>query len=301
MEMKGIAVYGNLRQEGHLRDINRFLRLLAAKVERVWVQKEFCEYLDAKNMGIRVLIPTEDFPADAEALVSIGGDGTFLHAAEWLGGREVPVIGINTGHLGFLASFSLDESDRLVEMLYRRECDVERRTVLYMRCDAAPEGYWPFALNELAVVKRLSSQLLTVRAYIDDHYLADYLADGLVLSTATGSTAYNMSVGGPILEPTLDSMIISPIAPHSLSMRPLVISGDSEVRLEVFSRVGECSVALDGRSFSLPCVDKESGGKAPSPLVISRSPFTVNVIRRPGADFGAILRDKLYWAVAPVR
>lgn len=286
--MRKIAIYGNRHQEGYFPLLQRFFESLSNRDFEVSVAARFCKYL-LKN-GVNVpeeMHSDENLPAGVECVISIGGDGTFLKAAQWVGDREIPILGINTGHLGFLASYSLEEMDELMDVVAYDKGQIERRSVLEVECSAMPEGFWHYALNEVAVLRGETASMVTVHAEVDGYFLADYMADGLVVATPTGSTAYNLSAGGPILMPTLECAVLSPIAPHSLTMRPLVVDRDSEIRLTTSSRV-ECSrVSLDGRYFMMAC-DKDE-------LRIRKAKFSVMVLRRPNASFARLLRNKLLW------
>lgn len=233
------------------------------------------------------IVVAEELPDDAECVVSIGGDGTFLRTAQWVGKREVPILGINTGHLGFLASYSLDQMEELMDVVADNTATYERRMVLQVSCASMPEDFWPYALNEVSLLRGETASMVTVHAEVNGHFLADYMADGLVVATPTGSTAYNLSVGGPIMEPTLQCLVLSPIAPHSLTMRPLVIDGGSVVTLHADSRIDNSRVSLDGRYYNIP-----SDGSA---LEIRKADFEVVVMRRPNSQFARLLRNKLLW------
>lgn len=284
--MKRLAVFGNNHQEGYLPLLKDFLWSLASREFEVSLSECFCRYLSANGVNIPDNMHVVScLPEDTECVISIGGDGTFLRAAQWVGNREIPILGINTGHLGFLASYSLDEMDELMDVLAADEAEVERRSVLEIDCAAMPDDFWPYALNEVAVLRGETASMVTVRAEVDGYFLADYMADGLVVATPTGSTAYNLSVGGPILMPTLECAVLSPIAPHSLTMRPLVVDGDSEIRLTTSSRVEYSRVSLDGRYFMMAC-DRDE-------LRIRKASFSVMVLRRPDASFVRVLRNKL--------
>lgn len=286
--MKNLAIYGNRHQERFLPLLAKFFTSLSERGFVVNIHKRFAEYLlDADVSLPQNFLFTEAIPEDAECVISIGGDGTFLRAAQWVGSRELPILGINTGHLGFLASYSLDETDELTDVIISGAGVVERRMVLEVECDALPPDFAPYALNEVAVLRGETASMVTVHAEVDGFFLADYLADGLVVATPTGSTAYNLSAGGPILAPTLDCAVLSPIAPHSLTMRPLVVSGNSEIRLTTSSRVKYVRVSLDGRYFMMECGRDE--------LKIHRADFCVMVLRRPDANFAGLLRNKLLW------
>lgn len=284
--MKKLAIYGNNYQGSHIGELRDFFARLPEYGFRLFIESEFFNYLRAEGIFSGKAEEVRDFPEEAECLLSIGGDGTFLHAAEWVGARRCPILGLNTGHLGFLASYSLDETEELMEVVRDDRGRVEKRTLLKVESEAVPADFWPYALNEVAVQRGESASMLNVHARIDSLHLADYMGDGLVIATPTGSTAYNLSVGGPILYPNMHSLILSPIAPHSLTMRPLVVPGDSMISLSVSSR-GDCArISLDGRSFPLPC-DTE--------LTLREAPFHIYVLRRPDANFPRLIRNKLGW------
>ncbi len=282
-----VAIYGNRRQERFLHRLQDFFVTLKRRGLEAYVDSDFAAYLSECGVATPGAHSVDEFPDGVTVVISIGGDGTFLRAAQWTADRETPILGINTGHLGFLASYSLDEVDELARVIVARIGVAEKRMLLKVSGEDMPEGMWPYVLNEVAVVKGDTMSMVDVKAYIDDYFVADYLADGLVISTPTGSTAYNLSAGGPILEPTLHNMILQPIAPHSLTLRPLVIGAGSKVCLHISSRGAECHVGLDGRTFSLP----GSGAK----LMVERAPFCINVLRRQNTDFATILRKKLLW------
>ena len=283
-----IAIYGNKRQERYLGELGGFFSMLAQNGMESMVSREFAGYLESHGVSLPGAVVVDECPDDAEAVISIGGDGTFLRAAQWQGSREIPILGINTGHLGFLASYSLEEAPILVHLLAERAWETESRMVLKVEGDGVPDDFWPYVLNELSVVKGDTTHMVNVRTEVDGYFLADYQADGLIVATPTGSTAYNLSAGGPILQPTLKNMILSPIAPHSLTVRPLVIGADTRVDLRITGRGEECHVGADGRIFAIPC----NGSR----LTVTRAPFCVKVLRRPDTDFATVLRKKLLWA-----
>ncbi len=286
--MRNIAIYGNRYQDGYFGLLREFFAALEKRDFRVSVAEDFACYLSENGIDLSGSMNTAAcLPEDTECVISIGGDGTFLGAAEWVGDREIPILGINTGHLGFLASYSLEETEELVDVVAGDKGVIEKRALLEIRCEAMPEGFWPYALNEVAVLRGETASTVTVHAEVDGYFLADYMADGLVVATPTGSTAYNLSAGGPILMPTLECSVISPIAPHSLTMRPLVVGGDSEIRLTTSSRVEYSRVSLDGRYFMMACGRDE--------LRIRKAGFSVKVLRRPDASFSRLLRNKLLW------
>ncbi|MCM1369907.1 MAG: NAD(+)/NADH kinase [Candidatus Amulumruptor caecigallinarius] len=286
MKYKNLAIYGNDSQGSHLAEIGDIFSLLKEIGGSVSVERAFASYLKDKNLLPEEFVITDSIGNNIDAVLSIGGDGTFLRAAEWVGAAEKPVLGINTGHLGYLAGFSADRLAELAEALSGGG-KLTRRMMLEIEGDCVPRGFVATALNEVVVTKGDTVQMVCVRAYADDFFVAEYMADGLVVSTPTGSTAYNMSVGGPILEPSIEGIILSPIAPHSLTMRPLVVGADSRIRLEISSRGKECHIALDGRLFPVSA--------AGSQIVVRRSSLHVNVVFPQGTDFAGVLRKKLLW------
>lgn len=283
-----IAIYGSRRQDSYLQEFARLFSFMRKKGFVVNVHPKLYTYLRDKHVEMIDVECTAWVSEDTDLVVSIGGDGTFLRAARWVGRREIPILGVNTGHLGFLASCALDEVEEMIENICRGEIIVERRMLLQVQSRDLPANAWPFALNDVALLKEESASMISVQARMNGNYLADYKADGLVVSTPTGSTAYNLSAGGPILEPTIDCIALVAVAPHSLTVRPLVIGGDSELQLTVQSRTEEFRISLDGQSYPLPV------GEC---VWIKRADFSTLLVRRKDSNFATILRDKLNWNI----
>lgn len=287
--MKKISIFGSANQEGFLEGVSTLITVLKDEGYVVEIESAFRDYLAQSGISVEGTLKSENLSADAFMVISIGGDGTFLRAAEWAGSSEIPIMGINTGHLGYLAGFKLDELPEILQTLSVGG-EVTWRMQLEIDGYCVPDGFLRTALNEIAVSKGDTVHMVNVKANIDGYYLADYLCDGLVISTPTGSTAYNLSAGGPILQPTLDGIVLSPVAPHSLAMRPLVIDAGSVIELEVSSRGKECHIALDGRLFSVPA----SGSK----ISVRKAPYRVGVVMPKGKDFSSVLRNKLLWGTS---
>ena len=213
--------------------------------------REFYEFLtDDLKISIRHAGVFDGNNFEADMILSIGGDGTFLKAASRVGKKNIPILGINTGRLGFLADISPEEMEETFDEIYNNHYKVEERSVLQLRCDDERLMQSPYALNEIAVLKRDSSSMISIHAAINGAPLTTYQADGLVISTPTGSTAYSLSVGGPVIVPHSKTIAITPVAPHSLNVRPIVICDDWEITLDVESRSHNFLVAIDGRSES---------------------------------------------------
>jgi len=284
--MKLVSLYGNTYQRGALSELRAFIGLLHGSGIEAEVERSFYIWLGHEGIDMSSCTAVEHPTPTASAIISAGGDGTLLKAARWAGCSEIPVAGINTGHLGFLTSWQLSDAPALVKAIAEDDFDVEVRSVLRIHCGALPSGVWPYALNEVSLLKENSGSMITVRTCVDGSYLTDYTADGLLIATPSGSTAYNLSAGGPILQPTVPALVLTPIAPHTLTMRPLVISDNSHVTTLTESRTGSFLLSVDGEAMSLP-----SGTR----VDVSKADFYVKIVRRTGAGFAAALREKLLW------
>ena len=290
-----IAVFGKRRQNAEdLPRIAALMEILSGKGIFVSVQRHFYEAM-TRDLGVPMeaddVFEADEFSADAA--ISIGGDGTFLRTARWVGPKEIPIIGFNTGHLGFLAEESLADAPATVDNLLAGNFFIESRSLLEVK--ASGENLrqsisgWAYALNEVAILRHDSASMITVHTFLDDIEVASYQGDGLIISTPTGSTAYNLSVGGPIIQPTAPCWALSPVAPHALTMRPLVVSDSHVITTRVDSRADTYRVNLDGRQLVLP-IDVS--------LHIRRAPFAIKVIHMDGHTFVDTLSSKLRWGIS---
>lgn len=225
---------------------------------------------------------------DVDIVLSIGGDGTFLRTADVVGTSNIPILGINTGRLGFLADINVDDLNKAIDELLSKDYIVEERSILKVSYNNRNTEHTLFALNEAAILKQDTSSMLTLHTYIDDDFLTSYEADGLIVATPTGSTAYSLSVGGPILMPKSSSIVLSPIAPHNLTSRPLVVNQDVKIKIRTESRSNTFLVSTDGNSNVL---------ETPTEITITKADYTLKVIKRKGHTFYETLRDKLLWGV----
>lgn len=223
---------------------------------------------------------------DVDYVISLGGDGTFLKAAGRVGAKQIPIIGVNMGRLGFLANVNPGDIRATLDEVFAGQAEIEERAVIQLEADGGPLEGCPYALNDIAILKRDNAAMISIRASVNGEYLVTYLADGLVISTPTGSTAYSLSVGGPIIVPQSGILSMTPVAPHSLNIRPIVISDDSEIRLEVESRSHNFLAAVDGRSEKL---------REGVTLTIRKAPHKVRIVKRSGQRFFSTLREKLMW------
>ena len=286
-----IAIYGSRRQYGAFKYVEAFLDILRQRGDKIVMHRKLYMHLfDEIPAALTGIEAVNESPTPAADLaVSLGGDGTFLRTALWLNGAHTPIVGVNTGHLGYLTALTVDKLHGLPEMIASDRLRIESRTILQVLSPELPREVGQYALNEVAVLKEESASMIEVAVSLGSMPLAEYRADGLVTCTSTGSTAYNLSVGGPIVEPTLDVCVLSPIAAHTLSMRPLVVSPDAPITIVPSGRARHIRIALDGRSVQL-----DNG----TPIVVGRAPFKILVMQLADHTFADTLRQKLHWGEA---
>ena len=223
---------------------------------------------------------------DVDYLFSIGGDGTLLKTVTFVRDSGIPILGINTGRLGFLTSIATEEVDSAIDAVMSGDFDLDTRTLLSLKTENNLFGDINYALNEITLQKTDTSSMITIQVYLDDQFLNSYWADGLIISTPTGSTAYSLSCNGPIILPGSGNIIINPIAPHNLNVRPVVIPDAAELTLKIGGRTDNFLVALDSRSLSVPLSAE---------LKIKKADHQINLIRLKSYDFLNTLRTKLIW------
>ena len=281
------ALFGNTYQAKKSAHIIRLLSILKQYNSEVYINREFYHFLvDEQKMDIQAAGVFEGNDFEAEMVLSMGGDGTFLKAASHVGNKNIPILGINTGRLGFLADVSPEEMEDTFKDIYNHNYKVEDRSVLQVYSGGQPLKGYPCGLNEIAILKRDSSSMITIHTSINGAYLTTYQADGLVIATPTGSTAYSLSVGGPVIVPHSKTIAITPVAPHSLNVRPIVINDDWEITLDVESRSHNYLIAIDGRSETC---------REGTRLTIRKADYSIKVVKRPNHVFFHTLRDKMMW------
>lgn len=281
------ALFGNTHQAHKCAAVRQFFAVAQEQHAEIAIHEQF--YLFLRD-HIKIDIPECELINDnnftADFVVCMGGDGTFLDVASKVGDKEIPIVGINTGRLGFLANFSPEHIGATIADIYAGNYNTERHSVLNISCDEQALSGYPYALNEIAILKHDISSMITIHTDINGEYLTTYQADGLIIGTPTGSTAYSLSVGGPIIVPQSDTISLTPVAPHSLNMRPIVLCDNSEITLRVESRSHSFLISLDGRSQSYP--DNIH-------LRIRKAPYAVNVVTHHGQSFFSTLRKKMMW------
>ena len=286
-----VAVFGSVHKKGFADACRELIAALADKEVEMSFETGVAEFLEAN--GVEMPGSSERIAVggdwQADMAFSLGGDGTFLKTADAVGAREIPILGINLGHLGFMVDVRGDEITSAIDEVFRNGFQTEARSVLCLerRVDGGTEWIGN-ALNEVALLKVESSSMIKVHTVVDGEYLCTYRADGLIVATPTGSTGYSMSVGSSILAPQNKSLILAPVAPHSLNQRPVVIPDDWNIALEVESRNDSFLVSLDGRSREMSVNER---------LVITKAPYSILVAKRRGHTYFQTLRDKLMWGV----
>ncbi|GAB6982797.1 NAD kinase [Prevotella dentasini JCM 15908] len=281
------AIFGNDYKALEPVQIREVTDYLTERNAEIYIEQLFYRALRkvfSGNLNIAGTFDGVNF--DVDFAISMGGDGTFLQAASKVGAKETPIIGVNMGRLGFLANVSPTEIREMLDDIYKGNFSIDERSVIQMELEGEPVASNPYALNDIAILKRDNASMISIRASLDGEYLVTYLADGLVVSTPTGSTAYSLSNGGPILVPHTGTISLTPVAPHSLNIRPIVVSDDVVIRLEVESRSHNYLVAVDGRSGKL---------REGTVVVIRKAPFKVRIVKCRGYHYFATLRDKLMW------
>ena len=281
------AIFGNEYQAKKSTSIEKILDYLVQKSAEIYVENAYYEFLTrSQHIDVKAAGVFEDYNFDVDYVISMGGDGTFLKAASRVGAKDTPIIGVNMGRLGFLADVLPGEIEVALDSLYAGECQIEEHTVLQLEAEGGVLAGNPFALNDIAVLKRDDASMISIRTQVDGEFLVTYQADGLIVTTSTGSTAYNLSNGGPIIIPQSSSLCLTPVAPHSLNLRPVVINDTAEITLDVESRSHNFLVAIDGRS------ERMTEGTR---LVIRKAAHTIKIVKQRNQRYFSTLREKLMW------
>jgi NAD+ kinase len=288
-----IAIFGKQINEIYKEKIEKLFEILRNKHIEVVIYDDFLENLKNHlnfNPQISAVYHNEsEIYQNVDFIFSIGGDGTFLETVNQVKNSGIPILGINTGRLGFLtSSYEASEFEEVIEMLKNKNYEIEKRTLLQMDVQNNHFKDFNFALNEITVHKHHTSSMITIHSYINDEFLNSYWADGLIVATPTGSTAYSLSVGGPIVAPNTCNLIITPIAPHNLSIRPIVISDSSVIKLKIESRTNSFLASLDQRS---EVIENELE------IIIKKANFQINTIKFPNQSFYKTIRNKLMWGL----
>ena len=285
-----IAIFGINFDPAFIPNLDKLFILLKQRNVGIYMYKPFFELMKStagKAPAIEGLfISGNELPDSVRYFFSIGGDGTFLKSILIVKKKSIPVIGINSGRLGFLSAISRDDMEDAVNDVLDGVYEIEERSVLQVDGVVDLFGDFNYALNEITVTKMDSSSMINIHTYLNDEYLTTYWADGLIISTPTGTTAYSLSVGGPILTPDSENVLITPIAPHNLTMRPIVIPDRNVLTLRVEGRGQQFLASLDSRSEAV---------NFPGEISIRKADFQVKTLKLQGHGFFSTLRNKLMW------
>lgn len=286
-----VAIYGKYYLNSTEPIINDIFVFLSNNNAEMIIEAEFLKILHEKKIiqnEYKTFASHTELDSSFDMLISIGGDGTILRAAALVGNSGVPILGINAGRLGFLATVQKENIAEFMQFIIDKKYTISKRTLLSLSTTPINESIEEinYAMNEISVSRKDTTSMITIDTYLNNEFLNSYWADGLIISTPTGSTGYSMSCGGPILTPDVKSFVITPIAPHNLNARPLVIPDETEIRLKVSGREENYLVSLDSRTTSV---------KNETILVIKKTPFQINMIEIPQKTFLKTLRTKLFW------
>ncbi|MES2765986.1 MAG: NAD(+)/NADH kinase [Bacteroidota bacterium] len=281
--MKRIALFANSTKPQAF----AWAEYTAAKLHEMGVEccaePHIVENFTAETTRFLKPVSLEDFKNCADFVISFGGDGTIITAARGLLKSGLPIMGVNVGKLGFLAEFSTNHLDEALSDIIAGKYEIATRTIL----ETEFHGETLYAMNDF-VVEKGSSRMITVRAYVNQHHVADYRADGIILTTPTGSTAYSLSCGGPIITPASSVLCLTPISPHALTLRPLIIPDSSEITLQILSQTGEASLVADGQ---INRVLKDG-----ATISIRRSEHQIQLVKHANTTYFDLLRAKLLWS-----
>ena len=287
-----VAIYSRGVDIDQQQSLNALLLELNRYDTTIYVFAELITKFNLKSaIGKQALIPftsIAELNNQVDCLISVGGDGTVLDAVTIVGDTHIPILGINYGRLGFLATISKDELSIMVEALVNRSYIIEKRSILHLDADLPIFGTAPYALNEFAIHKRDTSPMIKIHTYLNGEFLNSYWADGIIVATPTGSTGYNMSCNGPILFPDSASFVITPVAPHNLNVRSIVVPDSSVISFEVEGRTEELICAMDARKEIVPKNIQ---------LAIKKENFMVHFIRLNENSYLTTLRTKLTWGL----
>ena len=283
------ALFGNIYQTKKSASIQKVLSCISEREAELYVDKEYYHFLkDDQRIDVQAANVFEGDDFEADFVISMGGDGTFLKAASRVRQKMIPILGVNMGRLGFLADVSPVDIENCMEAIYEENFSVENRALIQVETDGEQlEGY-NCALNDVAILKRDTASMISIRTHVNGDYLTTYQADGLVISTPTGSTAYSLSNGGPIIVPGTKVFSMTAVAPHSMNIRPIVLADSSEITLTVESRSHNFLVAIDGRSEKC---------KEGTQIKLRRAPYDVKVVKRPDQRYFNTLREKMMWGI----
>ena len=289
--MKKVAVFGQTYTVNADKEIKTLLKSLEDHNVVIFLEKNFYDALN-EQQHLNKKYPTfskfEDLNSSFDLFFSIGGDGTMLRTVTYVRDLNIPILGVNTGRLGFLANVNKEEIKESIDLLVAGNYSIQERTLLSIQMTPPIKDFeeFPFALNEITIARKNTTTMIGVETYLNDEYLTNYWADGLIIATPTGSTGYSLSCNGPVVSPNSKNLVLTPIAPHNLNARPMVIPDNTAIQLKVDSREKDFQVSLDSRITSVPRETK---------IFIKKSPFRIKTVIPSNQSFLTTLRTKLLW------
>ncbi len=285
--MEKIAIYENQNKPEAIKWAEFTINVLAERKLKSFVSNELFEKLSESAQKNVEVVSLSNFEKVADMVITFGGDGTILSAARWVYRSNIPIMGINVGKLGFLAEYPHDKIRESIDNLFNGEYRIVDRAILSTEVD----GETLFAVNDFVIEKMYSSRMITLHTYSNDHYVASYRADGLIITTPTGSTAYSLASGGPIIAPSTKVVCITPISPHSLTFRPLVLPNENVVKVQIESPTGEAKLVADGQIEKI----LKNGDE----VEFTTANYKIKLIKPLKSTYYDVLRAKLLWAVDP--
>ena len=289
-----ITVHGLSFEKEFAPFLKQLIAVLQSRHSNIFLSPMFfkaLERLEITASGCQVISASQEL-ADMDFVISVGGDGTLLDTVSYVGAMEIPMIGINTGRMGFLATIAKEDIEKAIDVLFSKQFTIEDRTLISLDTDLQLDksmrlfGGTAFGLNEFTIHKRDTSSMITVHTYIDGEYLNSYWADGLIVSTPTGSTGYSLSCGGPLISPASKNFVITPVSPHNLNVRPIVVPDDSVISFRIEGRSEKFLISLDSRSMAVD---------ASVQLTVRREKFVAKLVKFYDYSFFDTLRQKLNW------
>lgn len=286
-----IAVYARSTKDNEPKYIEQIYSFLKTEKIELIVYEAYYDFLKTTsnfNLKLNTYSGSEDLKAKADYVISLGGDGTMLETLALVQRSGIPVLGVNTGRLGFLASVNKTDLKKALKKLVKEKFTLDKRELIQIEgCDDCFKGV-NYGLNEFTIHKKDSSAMISIDTYIDGVFLNSYFADGLIVSTSTGSTAYSLSCGGPIMIPDSDNFIITPIAPHNLNVRPIIISNNKQISFKIMGRSDSFNISLDSRNAQIA---------ANVEIKVKKADFRFNMINLEGQHFFTTLRNKMMWGI----
>ncbi|MDD5014794.1 MAG: NAD(+)/NADH kinase [Atribacterota bacterium] len=285
MKLDSVGLIVNYKKEKTRKTACRIINWLNSKKLKVYIEGNKGNEIDKEELNC----PTEKFLRSVDLVISLGGDGTLLRAARLVATEDIPIFGVNLGGLGFLTQIGIDDLEKSLERIYQEKYFLDERMMLDCSVKRKDKEIKKLiALNDVVIGKGAFARILCLATYVNNDYVITYSADGLVVSTSTGSTAYSLSAGGPIVNPNINSIILTPICPHTLSARPLIISENDQVQIKLESIKKEVMVTIDGQEgFALEPDDE---------VIVNKSDHKAQLITFKEKNFYAILREKLKWS-----